>query len=157
MDGLAGRVGVFCWPLAALEDSGWLQGLEDHETVVPAGFPGNGVIAVAQPSHEEMCVACLYNLQCSSGAWVYCLFLSLFRKKSGDRHMLMSSSSQNPTSPFVSNITGLFYCLAVPPFGLGRSPERGHATHSSILAWRIPWTEEPGRQQSMGSKRIRRD
>ena len=29
------------------------------------------------------------------------------------------------------------------------------ATHSSILAWRIPWTEEPGRLQSMGSQRIR--
>ena len=26
----------------------------------------------------------------------------------------------------------------------GRSPEKGMATHSSILAWRIPWTEEPG-------------
>ena len=30
----------------------------------------------------------------------------------------------------------------------GRSPGRGHATHSSIPAWRIPWTEEPGRLQS---------
>ena len=30
-------------------------------------------------------------------------------------------------------------------------------THSSILAWRIPWTEEPGRLQSMGSERIRHD
>ena len=30
--------------------------------------------------------------------------------------------------------------------------EEGMATHSSILAWRIPWTEEPGRLQSMGSK-----
>ena len=29
--------------------------------------------------------------------------------------------------------------------------EKGTATHSSILAWRIPWTEEPGRLQSMGS------
>ena len=28
--------------------------------------------------------------------------------------------------------------------------EKGKATHSSILAWRIPWTEEPGRLQSMG-------
>ena len=28
--------------------------------------------------------------------------------------------------------------------------EKGMATHSSILAWRIPWTEEPGRPQSMG-------
>ena len=30
--------------------------------------------------------------------------------------------------------------------------ERGRATHSSILAWRIPWTEEPGGLQSMGYK-----
>ena len=32
--------------------------------------------------------------------------------------------------------------------------EKGVATHSSILAWRIPWTEEPGRLQSMGSQRV---
>ena len=32
--------------------------------------------------------------------------------------------------------------------GLGRSPGEGNATHSSILAWRIPWTEEPGRLHS---------
>ena len=31
------------------------------------------------------------------------------------------------------------------------------ATHSSILAWRIPWTEEPGRLQSMGMQRVRHD
>ena len=30
--------------------------------------------------------------------------------------------------------------------------EKGMATHSSILAWRVPWTEEPGRLQSMGSQ-----
>jgi len=35
--------------------------------------------------------------------------------------------------------------------GSGRSPEKGMATHSSILAYIIPWTEEPGRLQSMGS------
>ena len=34
------------------------------------------------------------------------------------------------------------------------SLERGMATHSNILAWRIPWTEEPGRLQSMGSQRV---
>jgi len=33
--------------------------------------------------------------------------------------------------------------------------EEGTATHSSILAWRIPWTEEPGRLQSMWSQRVR--
>ena len=33
--------------------------------------------------------------------------------------------------------------------GLGRSPGGGNATHTSILAWEIPWTEEPGGLQSM--------
>ena len=39
---------------------------------------------------------------------------------------------------------------------LGREDalEKGMATHSSILAWRIPWTEKPGRVQSMGSQRV---
>ena len=46
---------------------------------------------------------------------------------------------------------------------LVRSPDRedplekGMATHSSILAWRIPWTEELDRLQSMGSKKVRHD
>ena len=35
--------------------------------------------------------------------------------------------------------------------------EKGMATHSNILAWRLPWTEEPGGLQSMGSQRIRHD
>ena len=35
--------------------------------------------------------------------------------------------------------------------------EEGMATHFSILAWRIPWTEEPNGLQSMGSQRVRHD
>ena len=38
--------------------------------------------------------------------------------------------------------------------GSGRFLEREMATHSSILAWKIPWTEDPGRLQSMGSQRV---
>ena len=38
----------------------------------------------------------------------------------------------------------------------GEDPlEKEMATHSSILVWRIPWTEEPGRLQDMGSQRVR--
>ena len=37
----------------------------------------------------------------------------------------------------------------------GRSQEKEMATHSSIPAWRIPWTEEPGGLQSMGSRKSR--
>ena len=42
---------------------------------------------------------------------------------------------------------------------LGRKDplEKEMATHSSILAWRIPWTEEPGRLQSTGSQRVEHD
>ena len=42
---------------------------------------------------------------------------------------------------------------------LGREDplEDGMATHSSILAWRIPWTEDTGRLQSTGSQRVRHD
>ena len=35
--------------------------------------------------------------------------------------------------------------------------EKGMAIHSSTFAWRIPWTEEPGGLQSMGSQRVRHD
>ena len=41
--------------------------------------------------------------------------------------------------------------------GSGRSPGGGNGNHSSILAWKIPWTEEPGGLQSMGSQRVRHD
>ena len=41
--------------------------------------------------------------------------------------------------------------------GLGRSLDQEMATHSSILAGRIPWTEEPGGLQSIGSQRVGHD
>ena len=42
----------------------------------------------------------------------------------------------------------------IPSLGGEDSLEEEMETHSSILAWRIPWTEEPGRMQSLGSQRI---
>ena len=46
-----------------------------------------------------------------------------------------------------------------PVQSLGREdpPEKEMATYSSTLAWKIPWTEEPGRLQSMGSQRVGHD
>ena len=41
--------------------------------------------------------------------------------------------------------------------GWGRSLEKKMATHSSILAWEIPWAEEPGRLQSTGSQGVGHD
>ena len=45
----------------------------------------------------------------------------------------------------------------VPSLGQEDPLEKEMATHSNILAWRIPWTEEPGRVQSMGLQRVGQD
>ena len=44
--------------------------------------------------------------------------------------------------------------ILVQSLGWEDSLEEGMATHSSILSWRIPWTEEPGGLQSMGSQTV---
>ena len=41
--------------------------------------------------------------------------------------------------------------------GSGRCPVGGNGNPSSVLAWRIPWIEEPGRLQSLGSQKVRHD
>ena len=60
------------------------------------------------------------------------------------------SSSDGKVSAYNAGDPGL-----IP--GSGRSPGEGMATHSSILAWETPWTEEPGKLQSMGSQRAGHD
>ena len=55
--------------------------------------------------------------------------------------------------------TGKTTTQATPVRSLGQEDhlQKGMATHSRVLAWRIPWTEEPGWLQSMGSQRVRHD
>ena len=45
----------------------------------------------------------------------------------------------------------------VPSLGREDPLEKGMAIHSSVLAWRIPWTEEPGGLQSVGLQRVGHD
>ena len=45
-----------------------------------------------------------------------------------------------------------YRCVCI--YILGASPEKAMAPHSSAPAWKIPWVEEPGRLQSMGSLRV---
>ena len=47
--------------------------------------------------------------------------------------------------------------MLVQSLGWKDPPEEGMATHSNILIWRIPWTEEPGRLQSTASQRVGQD
>ena len=67
------------------------------------------------------------------------------------------------------NIHAYIFCQSKFPFLWDECPEvqilgytvdllkKAMATHSSTLAWKIPWVEEPGRLQSMGSQRVRHD
>ena len=45
----------------------------------------------------------------------------------------------------------------VQPLGQEEPLEKGMGTHASIVAWRIPWTEKPGRLQSIGLQRVGHD
>ena len=55
----------------------------------------------------------------------------------------------------VKNLPAMRDLGSVP--GSGRSLEKGMTTHSNILDWRIPWTEEPGGLQFMGLQRVIHD
>ena len=65
--------------------------------------------------------------------------------------LLSSSAAQTVKNPTAIQETWIW------PLGWEDSPEEGLATHSSILAWRSPWTEELGRLQFVGSQRVRHD
>ena len=57
----------------------------------------------------------------------------------------------SPVAQMVKNLPAIQE-TQVQSLGQEDPLEEGMATHSSILAWEIPWTEEPGRLQSMGSQ-----
>ena len=61
---------------------------------------------------------------------------------------LVAQMAKNPSAMQATQIRSL---------GGEDTLEKEMATHSSILAWRIPWTEEPGGLQSMGSQRVSHD
>ena len=62
--------------------------------------------------------------------------------------------SKKPLSPRMVKSLPAMHETQVQSLGWEDPLEKGMATYSSILAWRIPWTEEPGRLQSMASQRV---
>ena len=78
--------------------------------------------------------------------WYFLQTVSVFK------HYLLFGAS--PVSQMVKNLTTMQETQVWSPYW--EDPlEKGMATHSSILAWRIPWTEESSGLQSMGSQRVR--
>ena len=78
--------------------------------------------------------------------WTWILPLSKLRSSKGPQVVLVVKSL--PANAGDIRDTG-----SIP--GSGQFLEEGTAKHSSILAWRFPWTEKPGRLQSTGSQRVR--
>ena len=64
------------------------------------------------------------------------------------------SSSSPPALSLETTFPRILYNQDLVPT---QGSEKAMAPHSSILAWKIPWTEEPGRLQSMGSQRVGHD
>ena len=65
----------------------------------------------------------------------------------------LNSSWFLPVAQMVTNLPAMWETW-VRSLGWEDPLEKGMATHSSILAWKIPWTEEPGGLQPMGSQRV---
>ena len=62
----------------------------------------------------------------------------------------------SPVAKMVMNLPAMWETWVLSP-GQEDLLEKGMAMNSSILAWRIPWTKEPGGLQSMGLQRVRHD
>jgi len=83
--------------------------------------------------------------------WIY---VHLNRKKAFPGGASGKTKTKTKTKTNLSaNAGGIREAGSIP--GSGRSPGGGNESHSSILAWRIPWTEEPGGLQSIRSQRVR--
>ena len=97
-----------------------------------------------------MCVMAPYKKQGTAwgAAWTKKQRLGSTREHCCEREEQASQVVLEVTNP-PANAGDMKDMGSIP--GLGRSLEKGTATHSSILAWRLPWTEEPGGLQSMGS------
>ena len=78
--------------------------------------------------------------------------LGIFSKRS---HVTLTSL-YNPQAQRLKRLPGMWE-TRVRSLSQEDSLEKEMAPHSSTLAWRIPWREEPGRLQSMGSQRVRHD
>ena len=75
------------------------------------------------------------------------------------QHMYVRVSVRTSASLLAQRVKNLPAAqeTGVCPLGWEGPLEKGKAAHSSILVWSIPWTEEPGRLQSMGLPRVRYD
>ena len=114
-------------------------------------------------------VALPISIRSIYGSWQYCTSLKFhYRKQSGVRRVTCGSPLRGAGSNCKLKNKDIFalrhQCThnlyqyqSRFQFQMYNIVEKAMATHSSTLAWKIPWTEEPGRLQSMGSLRVGHD
>ena len=107
---------------------------------------------------EKLRKVCCYSpSRCSNGHLEFCILQWCLL---GPSYLLSKLKPLGiPSGSVVKNLPVMQELQETQVLSLGQEDplEEGMATHSSILAWRIPWTEDPGRLQSMGSQRVRHD
>ena len=81
-----------------------------------------------------------------------CFVYSMFCGRKGSKDYVWSMRASQV--PQIVKTLPTMWETWVQSLGWEDPLEKGMATHSSILAWRIPWTDEPGKLQSMGSPRV---
>ena len=102
-------------------------------------WPYNTVTSIPEERREVLCLPSLCFFICKMG---------LVRALHSPGAPLVAQMVKNPPAMWETRVQSLG----------GEDPlKKGTATHSSILAWRIPWPEEPGGLQCMGSQRVRHD
>ena len=85
---------------------------------------------------------------------LFCLKRSLkFYKLQAPHHLAFTGGSVVKNLPAMQDLQETW----LQPLGWEDPLEKEMATSTSVLAWRIPWTEEPGGLQSLGSQRVGRD
>ena len=91
----------------------------------------------------------------SSAAWQRQIKSSMRFKTTilGSAFLVLFFSVASPVAEMVKNLPAMWE-IQILSLGWEDPLDKEMATHSSILAWRIPWTEEPGRLLSMGLERV---
>jgi len=98
----------------------------------------------------------VYFCEYSKCSWKGCTFFCCWVEYSINVNLSMVFFRASLVTQTINNLPAMQETW-VRSLGQEDPLEKGMAIHSSILAWRIPWTEEPSRLQSMGSQRVRHD
>ena len=106
-----------------------------------------GGIFSGKGSHHPQEAVCLWLCGWPSSPYSLRTFVSIFIKDLGQKGASLMAQT-------VKNLPTLRE-TQVPSLGREDPLQKGMATHSSVLAWRIPWAEEPGGLQSIGSQQVR--